>query len=59
MTREKYKEIQRRVKNAERIIKNHGGFLKVPKSWIDKYQKMVEEMLIYEIEHDLLPPLLR
>ena len=55
MTRAEYKKIKQQVKNAKRIIENHGGFSKVPKHWTNKYQNLAEQLLNYEVEHDLLP----
>ena len=55
MNETEYKALLLRIKKGEEEIKKRGGSMHAPKLWVDEYQRLAEEQLMYEIENDLLP----
>jgi hypothetical protein len=54
ITEQQYNDNKLRLIKADEIILQTGVFCDAPRSWLDEYNKIANQQLEYEIEHDLL-----
>lgn len=55
ISKEQYETNLKRLEIGHEKIIEAGGFMKAPKHWIDEYQRLAEECLLYETDNDMLP----